>query len=528
MNNFNDVPLMSMSELLDSDGDYQDNYVLVNTPRLGLRRLKLSDLVQSSKFMPQGVLKATYIGDSITNNSYTEYATGQFGFPAVGVHAVASMALMGRLRMVNELGVSGDTTKMVLARLQQAIDDSSQVVVWLSGTNDITTNGINLEGVITDIVTAAKRVTRAGKLFVVCTVPPKDTATESATLNRRTVHAELNFNIQYRIGTMPGVIVADMYSACCDASTGLWASGFSTDGTHPIARGAFRMGLALADALAPLISGSYRAHTQPNHQLNAFNLVYNPFMTGSNAAGTNGWTVNTGVTGTGPNGWNAARLVGSPTATVQKVAESAVTGTQMKREWLELTASYAADSDMIIARNDVNQSSTWATGVSVALGACRKPTVANGFAYRCVTAGTTGGAEPTWPTTLGLTVADNSVTWQTIPLIEEGIRCVGVAEYKITANSGNVAPMVQVSCRDSGGSVIADMIGNRRATVDVLCDQFVANGVIWTPEFIVPANTVRCQLNAGVYGSAGGSATFCITGGGIYVLSDDNKIGAYA
>jgi hypothetical protein len=43
----------------------------------------------------------------------------------------------------------------------------------------------------------------------------------------------------------------------------------------------------------------------------------------------------------------------------------------------------------------------------------------NGYTYRCTVAGTTAGAEPVWPTTVGLTVVDGGVTWQ----------CVRSAQY---------------------------------------------------------------------------------------------------
>lgn len=55
--------------------------------------------------------------------------------------------------------------------------------------------------------------------------------------------------------------------------------------------------------------------------------------------------------------------------------------------------------------------SAWAATTAYSLGNYRSPTVANGNLYRCTTAGTSGGTEPTWPTTIGGTVADGSAVW---------------------------------------------------------------------------------------------------------------------
>lgn len=44
---------------------------------------------------------------------------------------------------------------------------------------------------------------------------------------------------------------------------------------------------------------------------------------------------------------------------------------------------------------------------------------ANNFAFRCTTAGTTGGSEPTWPTSAGATVADGTVVWTAVNFEEE-------------------------------------------------------------------------------------------------------------
>ncbi|UZW55561.1 DUF2163 domain-containing protein [Sphingobium sp. JS3065] len=58
----------------------------------------------------------------------------------------------------------------------------------------------------------------------------------------------------------------------------------------------------------------------------------------------------------------------------------------------------------------VEERGAWDAGV----GSFVRPTTFNGFHYVCSAAGTTGASEPTWPTTLGATVADGSAEWTCI------------------------------------------------------------------------------------------------------------------
>lgn len=55
--------------------------------------------------------------------------------------------------------------------------------------------------------------------------------------------------------------------------------------------------------------------------------------------------------------------------------------------------------------------SAWAATTAKVVGNSVRPTTSNGLKYICTTAGATGSSEPTWPTTIGGTVTDGTVTW---------------------------------------------------------------------------------------------------------------------
>src|SRR5574337_773981 len=63
-------------------------------------------------------------------------------------------------------------------------------------------------------------------------------------------------------------------------------------------------------------------------------------------------------------------------------------------------------------QKDYASSIAWTGNSTMSVGLRRRPTVSNGFLYRCIQAGTTGGSEPTFPTFAGGRVQDGSVIWE--------------------------------------------------------------------------------------------------------------------
>ncbi len=58
--------------------------------------------------------------------------------------------------------------------------------------------------------------------------------------------------------------------------------------------------------------------------------------------------------------------------------------------------------------------SAWSASTAYSVGDIVFPTSANGFVYEATSGGTSGASEPAWPTTLGGTVTDNTVTWKAL------------------------------------------------------------------------------------------------------------------
>lgn len=124
-------------------------------------------------------------------------------------------------------------------------------------------------------------------------------------------------------------------------------------------------------------------------------------------------------------------------------------------------------------------SQQWAVNTSYAVGQIVRPTTGNGLLFRCVVAGTTAGAQPTWPAE-GLTVTDGSVTWLSIG---PGAVQLGAQNVQWLSYSGTFRYLV-LSDRSAGSAsaqpllALADMGTATTGTGGNLDVNFDPSGVI--------------------------------------------------
>lgn len=166
-------------------------------------------------------------------------------------------------------------------------------------------------------------------------------------------------------------------------------------------------------------------------------------ITGPTVARNTAYTVGYRVIPATPNGYaydcttagtsHATNEPTWPTVVGKTVTDGTVVwtceGATADREYLLDTSNYTAflevrdedyDGTTVLEANTTNgriqvgfTPVKWAVNTAYSLDQQVVPTLLNGFVYQCVVAGTSHAAtEPTWPTTLGTTVVDNTATWR--------------------------------------------------------------------------------------------------------------------
>ena len=199
--------------------------------------------------------RAVLFGDSITkyNNAIVSNANAN---QSRGYMTWANI-LLGRRRLdvVANLGIGGDTTTQMLARVSTAADVQAPWAVVLGGTNDLAGN-LAAPGVVTDNLRQIYEALRAsGKRVIAITVLPVTAAHPLFSRGLMARIQQVNRWIKRYCAATPGMIVVDGAAAVTDpaSSDSVPASGYYADATHPGTLGAYYVGKFLADAVRELL-----------------------------------------------------------------------------------------------------------------------------------------------------------------------------------------------------------------------------------------------------------------------------------
>ena len=263
-------------------------------------------------------------GDSITNQN-TQNSSTFAAYLAKGYWTQTQIMLEHRFELLNNAGVSGDTTAMMLARIEaDVLAYRPQYCFFMGGTNDVGTD-VSYAVTIANYASIFAKLQAAGIALIIGTITPR--AFSGMTQARLTNMVALNTWLQSFAARSPGVILVDLYRQTLDytdyTSTSQGnpvAAWFDGAGLHPLAAGAVQMGTAIARQLDTAIPRlPRRLHCNYNGTNgDSGNLVRNGmFMLGS------GGTLGLNATGSVGQQWTAAATAGAISGACSLVARSA-------------------------------------------------------------------------------------------------------------------------------------------------------------------------------------------------------------
>lgn len=95
----------------------------------------------------------------------------------------------------------------------------------------------------------------------------------------------------------------------------------------------------------------------------------------------------------------------------------------------------------------------WVASTAYSLGDTAEPTVDNTYRYTVTTAGTSAASEPTWPTSIGSTVVDGTVTWTCIAKTHQP------TEIKLASTAAGLDAAVAGDPLNLGASITGGVAG---------------------------------------------------------------------
>lgn len=224
------------------------------------------------------------LGDSITNVCCSESAE----YPhhgdllARGYWGWAELYMRQRWSILADLGVGGEKSDEILARVDDAIAYAPAYCVVQCGTNDIN-GGYSAATIEANLTAIYAALTAAGIKVIACEIPP---STVFNTAGRKTICTDVNtwLGVYFAANPTVGVLV-EWYDDMVDADAGDPKDDYTHDGTHPSCTGARVMGARMAETIDYLGIPISLLTTDSSS-----NIITNGLMTGDVSGVATGWT----------------------------------------------------------------------------------------------------------------------------------------------------------------------------------------------------------------------------------------------
>jgi len=429
-------------------------------------------------------------GDSLAAN-YEAVSTTNYYTTSYSPFAVAARYLNQRFDLVYNGGVSGERTDEILARFSTIASYNPSVIFMTGGVNDIS-QGIATATILANLGAMIDAALSTGALVCV-----------------QNVHLCTSFNTEAEVAAMLAVneylrgrayennlIVGDAYSAVVDV-TGTIVTNALADGTHFSPLGADMAGRMWAEQLTGFFPPR---RSMISTLLDRKNLVDNGAFSGSNASGSNGFTLGTAQLGVGPNNWTLQRTGSAIISTGSKVNRS---NWMAGQGWRATIGTGGANNDRLQMDQTISfRLRPQLTGLAVNK---RIYVPSTGAHYQVTVQGVTENtADPSgsWSTKIGATITDGTVTLVCVEPVTAGDTVQGEFEYAISSlATGQVNPQLKVVFKDSAGSTMIQLSGNLYSGTEGELPAALATstGVVRTGKQTIPAtwDLSTCTTSAG-------------------------------
>ncbi len=400
-----------------------------------------------------GITRWGVLGDSISAQGFVKSGVDTY-YSADGYWCHALIELGWPVDSVTVAATGGHTTAQMLARIDVDLAGRNIQACWvLGGQNDSTS-----AETIANLGAIYSKLTGMG--ITVFATPILGTDQSESVLRRQAV-SNAWIRSQHN-GTTVFVTDADRYFR--DPATGVPKTDYTREtsaGTriHPSVMGAREIGRMAARAVPTrMIAKQPIGIWRPRG-----GYASNPFVAGSNASGTNGFTAQAGVTGVGPDTYDiAVRNTGAAAASkvsldvdgrLHSALRVAFTSTSAY-DGISVRSGGSPRSGVASGRYDL----AWTTGLAVIPGLRRRPTVFAGYVFTALSSGTTT-TEPTWIQEDGaITVDAAGISWICTKNPVNGDQFYAIAEIYVppsVAIVGGVTPRLSIECYNRNVVLIA-------------------------------------------------------------------------